>query len=265
MRFSPSSLGSTLAVLAWLVGAAVATAQEFVPNVIETPFPPDALEVTNFEGRRGPMQDDRYVNDFGGIIEPSGRLALRRLLSDLEEEAEIRVTVLTYPDLTHFGWPDDPNTRAAFAGFVYQAWGIAGENPERPGHLLAIGLEPRHVLYITEEAFRFSWVRDMRNIYLDQLPIDLRDRKFSAHLLETVNEANEIAYANNGPDWATFLPMLGLAIFAWAGWSWVQNLRDEEPPPPPPKQLAPERKFGEPERELTAEDFYEDLHPGHKR
>lgn len=263
MRPSCPQLACMLGALAMFAG--VAAAQDDGPTRIETPFPPDAIELVSYQGRRGPALDDRYVNDFGGLIEPAGRLTLRRKLAELEQETEIRVTVITYPDLTHFGWPDDPPTREAFARFLYGAWEIAGEDPEKPGHLLAMALEPRHVLYLTEEAFRFSWVRDMRNIYLDQLPIDLRDPKFSGYLMATVDEANAIAYANNGPDWATFLPMLGLAIFAWAGWSWVQNLRDQDPPPPPPKQLAPERKFGVPERQLTADDFFEDLHPGRKQ
>lgn len=263
MRPPPRQLAAALGVLALLLSAGATSAQD-APNPIPLPFGPDPIEVAMYEGRRGPVPDDRYVNDFGGILEPSGRLTLRRMLSDLEAETDLRVTVVTYPDLTHFGWPDDMPTREAFARFLYGAWGMAGEDPEKPGHLLVMALEPRHVLYLTDEAFRFSWVREMRNLYLDQLPIDLRDPKFSAYLLETVEEANAIAYDNSGPDWATFLPMLGLVLFGWAGWTWVQSLRDQDPPPPPPKQLAPERKHGEPERELTAEDFFEDLHPGRK-
>jgi hypothetical protein len=208
---------------------------------------------------------DRYLNDFAGLIDPISAMEIRDLLAGVEEDTEQRITVVTYPPIQAFGWGDSPAARDDFLRTLYAAWGIAGDLPERPGHLLTIGPTPRHVLYLTGEGFRLAWTREIRNLMLDELPNPLKQKELGPELLRLLKGAVYIVEQNSGADWLTMLLTGGLAAFLFAGYSFIQNLRAQDPPPPPPKQLAPERKFGEPEREITADDLFVDLKAGAKK
>lgn len=228
------------------------------------PHPSVSFTMTRFQGRAVPALSDRYLNDFGGLIDPITRMKILDLLGYLEEQTEQRLTVVTYPPLEAFGWPDSPATREDFLRVLYGAWGIAGDLPERPGHLLCIGRSPRHVLYLAGEGFRHGWTREIRDLLLDELPNPLEQGNFSDELLRLLEGAVYIVEENSGLDWITILATCGLAGFAFGAYGFILKLRAQDPPPPPPKQLAAERRYGEPEREITADDLFESLHPGDK-
>jgi hypothetical protein len=224
--------------------------------------PPDEVELMVHQGRRIPVDRDRYVVDCAGLLDPVARFQMRRLLRELEEDSEQRVVVFTYGSLAEFGWSDSMAARDEFARTLYQAWDLAGPNPELPGHLLTLGRNPRHVLYLTGEAFRQEWVRELRNMFLDDLPNPLEDPLLSARLFELLGEASVQARRHTGADWITMACTLGLALLVYGGFLLAQRLRRQDPPPPPPKELAAPRLYGVRPREVTAEDLYVDLRQG---
>lgn len=219
----------------------------------------DEARLEQYQGRTVPAATDRHLVDLAGLIDPVARFQIRRLLKQLEEDTEQRIAVVTYTSLEEFGWTDSMSARDDFARVLYDAWGLAGGNPELPGHLLTIGRGPRHVLYVTGDGFRLDWVRDLRNLLLDQLPNPIEDPLLSARLLELLQEADYTTRDHTGADWITMAATGLLAVFVYLGFLGIQKLQRQEPPPPPPVELAAPRRVGEPEREITVSDLYVDL------
>lgn len=89
-----------------------------------------------------PPDNDRYVNDYAGVLTPEDAASIRTLFIQFERERGVRVVLLTIGSISDYDTPD--TSIEAFATHLFNTWGI-GDRQKDNGVLILFAMSDRKV------------------------------------------------------------------------------------------------------------------------
>lgn len=219
-----------------------------------TTFPPDPVGTVPTDDGPLPVEVDRYVNDFAGVMAAEDRAEMSDLLARLETDTGVRLTLVTFRDLREFGWHPSEK-RDSFLKALHAHW----NQPEVPNFLLwGLGIVPRHNQLFSADSYRYSWARESEAILREYVPNPLDHPDLGNELLvgaqgceKTIRESFE---AWGWLELALALGFGGLLYFAYSA-----SLDYKDPEAGPQELKRPTLIAGKGGKPLTANDLFQDI------
>ena len=135
-------------------------------------------------GAKGyPRQDDRYVNDYAGVIGQQELQQIRTMLAEFKQQTGIDATVLTIRSINEYDTGD--KSIESFAHRLFDSWGI-GDRATNKGVLLLVAVKDRKVRIELGKSYRDLYDARMKEVIDQQILPAFKQNDYSRGTLQGV-------------------------------------------------------------------------------
>jgi len=174
-----------------------------------------------------PADNDRYLNDYAGVLTPEDAASIRTLFADFEREMGARVVLLTIGSIGDYDTAD--TSIEAFATHLFNTWGI-GDRQKNNGVLIVFAKNDRAVRIEVGSGYGQAPDAPMRSVINELMLPEFKRGQYSSGIvagaravIDTLSGRAPVAqHASSG--WGGwFLALLGGGLLAAAGATLIRH------------------------------------------
>ena len=178
-----------------------------------------------------PISENKYINDFAGVINSADKKVLKKILLNLEKRTGIELTIVTVDSIYNYETGD--KSIESFAKRLFNTWGV-GKKETNNGIMLLLAVTDRKIRVQLGQGYPDRYNSLMKNVIDDKMIPYFKEGDYSRGIYEGVQGI--ISTVTKKVSWLSFYKyhiilaiLIVVMLFAGInmlkqgkkGWGWV--------------------------------------------